>query len=85
MLEESYNRQIITSDEKVMTVYFMLEHCQKVNYQVFYNQFGATKRTFSRIISTLRRSLENAGIYEIQIFYNRVTQNYELVKAHFKM
>lgn len=68
-----------------MTIYFMLEARQRVNYQVFYNIFGATQRTFSRVISTLSRALENSSIYETQIIYNRSTQNYELIRAHFKI
>ncbi|MBU1143185.1 MAG: hypothetical protein KKH92_05990 [Firmicutes bacterium] len=76
-----YNREIITSDEKVLTVYFMLEARQRVSYDTFYEIFGASRRTFNRVIATIRKSLENCSIYETQIIYNRDSQNYELVKA----
>ncbi len=80
-----YNRNTIVSDEKTLTVYLMLEANQKVTYEVFYNIFGASPRTFNRVIATIKQSLENIGEYETQIIYNRETLNYVLVKASYKV
>ena len=77
-----YGDEIITTDEKTMTVYFWLKSKNRVDYDVFYDFFGASKRTFARVISTLRQSLDQLSIYKCHIIYNRYTQSYELIELY---
>lgn len=77
-----YGDEIITADERVMTVYFWLKSKNRVDYEVFYDFFGASKRTFARVISTLRQSLDHFSIYKCHIIFNRNTQSYELIKFY---
>lgn len=70
----------LMSAEKVMTVYFILEKKKKMSYQEFYELFGATSRSFRRVLTTIKKGLEQAGIEGVQIVYNKSTKKYELKK-----
>lgn len=74
--------EIITTDEKTLTVYFMLKNKNRVDYETFYEMFGASKRTFHRVISTLRKSLDQSSMNKTHIIYNTNTLSYELVEFH---
>lgn len=75
-----FGDEIITSEEKTLTVYFWLKSKNRVDYDTFYDFFGASRRTFARVISTLRQSLEQLSPYKTFIVYNRDSQSYELIE-----
>ncbi|WP_162151052.1 hypothetical protein [Haploplasma modicum] len=72
--------EIILKDEKTLTVFLMLQSGQKVNYDIFYDYFESSRRTFNRVIATIRSALyiTESNSY---VKYCKETDNYALVKV----
>lgn len=80
MLEQIYEQNLQIQENKTLIVYLMLQSKQRVDYETLYDMLGVSRRTFGRLIATVRDSLEMARIHA-QIIYNRSTKTYELVKV----
>lgn len=78
----NYNRNIIVKEEKTLTVFLWLVTRKKVNYDLFYEEFGANIRTFRRVIATIRQCLDKCYENDAIIIYNRNTKSYELIRAY---
>lgn len=75
---ENYNREIITNENKSLTIFLMLLYRQRVDYDTIFDIYGCSNRTLNRIIATIRDSMEIIG-FEGQIVYDKRTKSYMLI------
>ena len=62
----------------------MLEKRQKVNYEIIEKLYGCSHRTFKRLISSVRSSLQIVFNSEkTYIIFNRKRNSYELIKLSY--
>lgn len=80
MIEIKYSSLLVSKENKVLTMFLMLQSRQRVDYDLFNDLFGCKISHFYRIIASVRDSLEVANIRG-QIIYNREAKTYILVKV----
>lgn len=78
-MKTEYYRNRSLKDVKQISVYILLTQNKLVTYELFETYFEDTKRTFQRIITSLRESLEIAAPYQ-QIVYDKERQGYRLIR-----
>jgi len=78
-MNTEYYRNISYKNQKEAVVLLLLIQNKPVTYQLFNTYFDDTKRTFQRIITSLRESLEIAAPYQ-QIVYDKERQGYRLIR-----
>jgi len=61
-------------------VYIMLQHKQRVNYDIVFEKFGCSERTFKRIIATIRELIEIViPLPNTYLIFNKTRNSYELI------
>lgn len=83
-IKKTFVTTVVTTEERVLTVYLMLERRQKVNYEIIEQLFGCSKRTFKRLIASVRESIGTVlDPMNTYIIYNRKRNSYELIKLSY--
>ena len=81
-IKNTYGTQVISSEEKVTMVYIMLQHKQRVNYDIVFEKFGCSERTFKRIIATIRELIEIViPLPNTYLVFNKTRNSYELIQT----
>ena len=78
-MNTEYYRNISYKNQKEAVVLLLLIQNKPVTYQLFNTYFDDTKRTFQRIITTLRSALEIVSP-DTYIIYDKQRKGYKLVQ-----
>jgi len=78
-MNTEYYRNISYKNQKEAVVLLLLIQNKPVTYQLFNTYFDDTKRTFQRIITTLRSSLEIVSP-NTYIIYDKQRKGYKLIQ-----
>lgn len=80
----SYATEVVTSEERVLMVYIMLTRKQIVNHEIICEIYGCSKRTFRRIMTSIREVLEGSIIMaNTYLTYNRKKNSYEIIHTNY--
>ena len=77
-MKSEYYKNRSLKDVKQISVYILLTQNKLVTYELFETYFEDTKRTFQRIITSIRESIEIVAPYQ-QIVYDKDRQGYRLI------
>ena len=77
-MKSEYYKNRSLKDVKQISVYILLTQNKLVTYELFETYFEDTKRTFQRIITSIRESREIVAPYQ-QIVYDKDRQGYRLI------
>lgn len=78
-MKSEYYKNRSLKDVKQISVYILLTQNKLVTYELFETYFEDTKRTFQRIITSIRESIEIVAPYQ-QIVYDKDRQGYRLIR-----
>ena len=78
-MKTEYYKNRSLKDVKQISVYILLTQNKLVTYELFETYFEDTKRTFQRIITTLRSALEIVSP-NTYIIYDKQRKGYKLIR-----
>lgn len=75
----SYNESQ-AHEEKVLTLYLMLSHHQKVNFDSFSALYECSKSTFKRCLIAVRIAISSISDFNCEVIFNKKKNSYELIE-----